>query len=347
MQAYLYHERRQHYPCDMFYFFHQVRYNINVPYFLLIIGFVLLVKGADLLVEGASSIAARLKVSNLVIGLTIVALGTSAPELFVNIVSSIRGYAGIAIGNILGSNIANICLILGICALIRPLTIQKETVWKGIPFVLLATLVLGFLANDRFIDSRNASVLSRIDGLILLSFFAVFLYYSFSIAKKTDEDDMLSLPRYGRAKSLLFIVLGLVCLSVGGKWIVEGAVHLALNFGMSESLVGLTIVAIGTALPELATSIVAVYKGNFGLAIGNIIGSNIFNVFFVLGISTLIRPIPFQAVNNTGIGMMILSGLLLFLFMFTGKRHSLNKWEGGFLLLSYAGYLFFLFFIQA
>ncbi|MDY6838423.1 MAG: calcium/sodium antiporter [Thermodesulfobacteriota bacterium] len=314
-----------------------------LPYVLLIIGFVLLIKGADFLVDGASSIARRFNVSDLVIGLTVVAFGTSTPELFVNIVASIKGNTDIAIGNVLGSNIANVFLILGVSSIIYPLTVTKGTVWKEIPLSLLAAVLLGILANDQLIDRRQFSSLTRIDGLVLLSFFIIFIYYSLSIAKRIEGmEEHVPAKQYGVLKSLLFVFAGLACLSVGGKWIVEGAVHLALTLGMSQSLVGLTVVAIGTSLPELATSAVAAHRKNVEIAVGNVVGSNIFNIFFVLGISATVKPLPFKTTSNIDVGMVIVASLLLFTYMFTGKKRQLDRWEGGIFVVLYVGYLVFL-----
>ncbi|MFC1822832.1 calcium/sodium antiporter [Thermodesulfobacteriota bacterium] len=312
-------------------------------YILFILGFVFLIKGAGFLVDGASSIARRLKVSGLVIGLTVVAFGTSTPELFVNLIASVQGNTEIAIGNVLGSNISNIFLILGISSLIYPLSVTKGTVWKEIPLSLLAAILLGILANDRWIDGTNDSALTRTDGLVFLSFFIIFLYYSFSIAKNIEGmEEHVPAKQYGMGRSLLFIVLGLVGLSLGGKWIVDGAVHMAKSFGMSESLVGLTIVAVGTSLPELATSAVAAHKKNVEIAVGNVVGSNIFNIFFVLGISSTVKPLSFQIKNNLDIGVVILANLFLFFSMFTGKKRSLDRWEGAVFVLLYAGYITYL-----
>jgi cation:H+ antiporter len=312
-------------------------------YILFILGFILLIKGADFLVDGASAIARRFNVSDLVIGLTVVAFGTSTPELFVNIVASARGNSEIAIGNVLGSNIANILLILGISAAIYPLSVSKGTVWKEIPFSLLAVIILGLMANDRGIDAADISRLTRIDGLVLLAFFSIFLYYSFGIAKAIEGlTDHVPAKAQGIAKSFLLILAGLIGLTLGAKWIVDGAVSFAKSLGMSESLVGLTIVAIGTSLPELATSAMAAYKKNVEIAVGNVVGSNIFNIFFVLGVSATIRPLPFQAGSNVDIGVVIASRLFLFLFIFTGKTRSLDRWEGILFLLLYAGYIAFL-----
>lgn len=318
-----------------------------LPYILLIIGFLLLIKGADYLVQGASSIARRWNVSDLVIGLTVVAFGTSTPELFVNIIASVQGNTDIAIGNVLGSNIANVLLILGVSSVIYPLTVTKGTVWKEIPLSLLAAFLLGFLANDALIDKRGFSALTRIDGLVLLSFFVIFMYYSFSIAKKIEGmEEHVPTKVHGLIKSLLLLMLGLTGLTLGGKWIVDGAVRLALNFGMSQALVGLTIVAVGTSLPELATSAMAAYKKNVEIAVGNVVGSNIFNIFFVLGISSTLKPLPFPTRNNLDIGVVILSSILLFAYMFTGRRRSLDRWEGGVFVVLYVGYLAFLIIVE-
>lgn len=314
-----------------------------LTFVLFVTGFILLIKGADLLVEGASSIARRLHISDLVIGLTIVAFGTSTPELFVNIAASLKGKTDIAIGNVLGSNISNIFLILGISSIIYPLTVTKGTVWKEIPFSLLSVIVMGLLANDGLIDGRPFSTLSRIDGLVFFSFFIVFVYYTFGIAQKIEGmEDHISSKHHGLLKTVLMVVVGLVGLGFGGQWIVNGAVFLATKFGMSESLVGLTIVAAGTSLPELATSAVAAYKKNVEIAVGNVVGSNIFNVLFVLGISSTIKPLPFVAASNLDIGVVIIASLLLFLTMYTGKRQSLDRWEGSLFLTLYAIYIGYL-----
>ena len=314
-----------------------------IPFLSLILGFVFLIKGADLLVKGASSIARRFKVSDLFVGLTIVAFGTSTPELFVNLIASIKGTPDIAIGNILGSNIANILLILGISALIYPLAVSKGTVWKEIPLSLLAVVLLGVIANDQAIDKTGFSILSRIDGIVLLSFFIIFLYYSFSIAGRIEGmDDHVPEKQYGIFFSILLIIFGLGGLTLGAKVIVDGAVKLAVTMGMSQSLVGLTIVAVGTSLPELDTSAVAAYKKNVEIAVGNVVGSNIFNVFFVLGISSVIRPLPFNASNNVDIGVAVLAASFLFIFMFTGGKRLLDRWEGAVFLMVYVAYLMYL-----
>lgn len=313
-----------------------------LTYALFVLGFVILIKGADMLVDGASSLARRLNVSRLVIGLTIVALGTSLPELMVNLFASVRGNTDIAIGNIIGSNIANIFLILGISAIIFPLVVERTTVWKGIPFSLLAAVMLGVLANDELIDGGIRSVLTRIDGFVLLSFFIIFLYYTVSIARAHKEKPVVTIEAQSVPLSLGFIIVGLAGLGIGGKWIVDGAIQIAQTFGASEALIGLTIIALGTSLPELATSAVAAYKKNPDIAVGNIVGSNIFNIFFILGVSAFIRPLPFRLSMNLDIGMTILASMLLFAALFIGKRQVMERWQGVFFVLLYVGYVAFL-----
>lgn len=310
---------------------------------LLIFGFIFLVKGADLLVDGASSLARKTKISELAIGLTIVAFGTSCPELTVNIISALKGQTDIAVGNIIGSNIVNILLILGISSLIYPLAVSKGTVYKEIPMSFLAVLLLGILANDVFIDRQNFSALTRIDGLVLLAFFIIFLFYTFSIVQNVEGlEDFEHSKLMSVSKSLLFIFLGLIGLTLGGKWIVDGAVFLAEKLNVSTKFVGLTIVAIGTSLPELATSVVAALKKNPDIAVGNIVGSNIFNIFFILGITAIIRPVNIPVEINFDIAVLILSSLLLFFFMFTGEKRKLDRWEGLLLIFFYLGYIFYL-----
>lgn len=310
---------------------------------LFVLGFVLLVKGADLLVDGASSVARRFNISNIVIGLTIVAFGTSMPELIVNVIASAQGNTDIAIGNVLGSNIANILLILGISAMIYPILAQRNTVIKEIPFSLLAAVVIGIMANDVLLKSGGSTQLGMADGLILLCFFIIFMYYTFSIVKTQDEltngdDGALLTP----ARSGLYILAGLVGLVVGGKWIVDGAVLMAGWIGMSEAVVGLTVVAIGTSLPELATSAVAAMKKQSDIAIGNVVGSNIFNIFWILGVSAMIKPLPFNTKSNVDIIMTIAASALLFVLMYLGKRHTIERWQGALMVMVYVSYVAYL-----
>jgi cation:H+ antiporter len=313
---------------------------------LFVVGFVILVKGADMLVSGASSLAARLGVSALVIGLTIVAFGTSAPELIVNVLASVQGNTDIAIGNILGSNIVNILLILGVCAVMYPLTVSKGTTWKEIPFALLAVVMLGCLALDQVLGGAEASMISFGDGLVLIGFFAIFLYYIFGIAHvdagQSESSEGESIPTLSLLRCFVLIGSGLVGLVIGGKWIVDGAIVFATAFGVSESLIGLTIVAVGTSLPEFATSVAAVYRRNIDIAVGNIVGSNIFNIFWILGISAVITPLPFSEQFTVDLLVTFGATLLLFLALFIGRRHTIDRWQGFLFITLYIVYIVYL-----
>jgi len=299
-----------------------------LTFVLFALGLALLVKGADLLVDGASSVAKKLHISTIVIGLTIVAFGTSMPEMVVNIFASLEGNTDIAIGNILGSNIANTLLILGISAMIYPLKSKKDTVWKEIPLSLLAAVVLWVMANDVFIDHALVSEVSRIDGMVLLTFFILFLFYTFNIAKQDTKENDERIKSFGFLVSFSYIVSGLLALVVGGKWIVDGAIKIAEILEVSESLIGLTIVAIGTSLPELATSAVAAFKKQSDIAIGNVVGSNIFNIFWILGISSTIHPLAFNTNSSMDILVTVFASLILFSVMFIGKKHTIERWQG-------------------
>ena len=313
-----------------------------LTYVLFGIGFVILIKGADLLVDGAASVAKKFNISSIVIGLTIVAFGTSAPEFVVNIFASVKGNSEIAIGNILGSNIANIFLILGVAAVIHPIVAKENTAWKEIPLSLLAAILIGVLANDVLIDGGTFSGLTRIDGIVLLSFFIIFMYYTFGISKVTGDEENIEIKLLSSGKAAIFILGGFTGLIVGGKWIVDGAVKIAELFDVSQSLIGLTVVAIGTSLPELATSAVAAYKKQADIAIGNVIGSNIFNTFWILGVSAVIRPLPFLRDSNPDILMSIFASALLFAILFIGKRHIVERWQGYLMIAIYIGYIVFL-----
>jgi cation:H+ antiporter len=312
-------------------------------YVLFAVGFLLLIKGADWLIEGAADIARKFRIPEIVIGLTVVAFGTSAPELAVNIIASINGNNGLAIGNIVGSNIANVLLILGVAGTITSLSVQKNTVWREIPFSLFAALLLGFIVNDQVSGNSQTDQISRADGLILIGMFVLFLFYTFHLGKNNLTEE---LPEADDArpmwKSVGMLIIGLAGLVIGGKWIVDGAVSLALLFGYSESFVGLTVVAIGTSLPELATAVVAVRKGNTDLAIGNVIGSNVFNIFWVLGLSATISPMDFDAGDNFSILLNIACSAVLFALLFIGKRHTLQKWQSALLLFGYVAYIVYL-----
>jgi len=307
---------------------------------LLIAGLAMVIVGANFLVDGASSVAKKFNISNLVIGLTVVAFGTSAPELTVSIYSALQGEADIALGNVIGSNIFNILGILGITALISPLKVQSSTIWKEIPLSLLAALIIAVFASDVWLNKEETSFISRTDGLALLGFMAIFLYYTFDIAKKQPDDELHNpVKQYSGLMSVLMIAGGLALLVFGGKWMVDGAVVIAEALGMSKSLIGLTIVAIGTSLPELATSVVAAYKKNSDIAVGNVVGSNIFNVFFILGTSSSIHPLSIGNITPVDLGVCIASSVVLLLLSFDTR---VTRLEGGLLLAAYIGYTAYL-----
>lgn len=304
---------------------------------LLLFGIAILIFGAELLVRGASSIARKFGISPIVIGLTIVAFGTSAPELVVNLFSAAQGTTDLAISNVIGSNLANILLILGVGSLITTLEVKKGTVYKEIPFAVLAIFLVAIVGNDAILDGAGLNVLGRGDGIAFLSFFAVFMYYTYGLSRVSGEESKVE--TFSSYVSWLMFVSGIIGLVFGGKLIVDNAVIIASLAGMTESLIGLTIVAIGTSLPELATTIVAVRKGLTDLAIGNAIGSNIFNVFWILGLTATVRPLPFDVNANIDVLFTFMATALLFLFMFIGKRHRLERWQGILFLFLYVGYL--------
>ena len=315
----------------------------------LLLGFIFLIKGADFLVDGSSSIAKKYKISNLVIGLTIVAFGTSAPELLISAIASFEGNSGISLGNIIGSNISNTLLILGVVSIISPIVIKESTVNKEIPFSFLAILALAFLVNDFLFNGAGESVLTRGDGLILLLFFAIFIYYTFGLSKTNrgllddlGKDELEEIHEHKGWISYSMIIGGLALLFLGGEWIVSSATDLAYTLGLSQSFIGLTIVALGTSLPELAASITAARRGKASMAVGNVVGSNIFNFLWVLGLSSIIRPISYSSSLN--IDILILAGvtLLLIFLIYLGKKNILTKREGIILLALYAFYITYL-----
>ena len=306
---------------------------------LFVLGLVILIFGADSLVRGASSIAKAYGLSALFIGLTVVSFGTSMPELVVNVVASFRGSSDLAIGNILGSNVSNILLILGISATIYPLSVRKGTITKAIPFSFLAVAILFILVNDALFEGTAMSILSRSDGLILLSIFVVFLYYTFGISKTTDTKKDTTIKKYKYHVATSMIVGGIVGLAVGGQMLVEGAIGIAEFFGLSEALIGLTVIAIGTSLPELATSAIAAMRRQSDIAVGNIIGSNIFNILWILGISSVIKPLTFSIQLNFDIVVVMAITILLIAMMFIGKRNILQRWQGTTLVSLYIVYI--------
>ena len=319
---------------------------------LLIGGLVLILLGANALTDGAAALAKRFGISELVIGLTIVAFGTSAPELTVSVASALNGSADMAVGNVVGSNLFNTLMIVGCTALFAPIIITRGTLLKEIPLCILASIVLYICANDRLL---NGSLLNRIDtsdGLILLCFFLIFMSYTFAIAhkpaanegeeKKKEEEESAEIHRIPLWQSALYIVGGLTALVLGGKGFVNGASGIARGLGVSEAVIGLTIVAGGTSLPELATSIVATLKKNSEIAIGNVVGSNLFNIFFVLGCTATVTPLSLQGITQVDLLMLIAAGILLWLFgVFFGKR-TITRIEGSILALAYVAYTAYL-----
>ncbi|PZX53307.1 calcium/sodium antiporter [Algoriphagus chordae] len=311
-----------------------------LPIILLVLGLLMLVKGADWLVDGASVLAKKHNISDLAIGLTIVAFGTSAPELVVNSVASMGGYPDIVFGNVIGSNNFNLYIILGIAGLIMPLSVQSSSVWKEIPLSFLAVIILLLLTNNFFLQESTG--LSAMDGAILLMFFGAFLFYVFTQLKSEPDNNDIILKKYSTPKIWGLILTGLAGLVFGGKLVVDTAVTMAQTLGISEKIIGLTIVAAGTSLPELATSVVASIKKNNDIAIGNIIGSNIFNIFLILGLSSLINPLEYTVTFNTDLYILGAGTIFLFIAMFTGVRKKLDRWEAALLLVFYLGYTAYL-----
>jgi len=319
---------------------------------LFIVGLVILIKAANLLVDGASSLALKFNISPLVIGLTVVAFGTSAPELVVSVTSAASGNTGIAFGNIVGSNIANILLILGISALVTPLSVTRNTIWKDIPMSFLGAVVLVILGFQNMIDTHRfqsflvnqesiVGSLTFSNGLVLLLFFIIFIYYTFGIAKVT-ENEKSTVTQSPLSKSILLILAGLIGLVFGSKLLVDNAVILAKIIGVSDQFIGLTLVAVGTSVPELVTSIVAAKKKKVELAVGNVIGSNIFNIFLILGVTALISDIPINGQSLIDILVLFVATLILFVSFFIMHRRVIGKIEGCFMLLTYFAYIGFL-----
>ena len=310
---------------------------------LLIGGLALILIGANCLTDGASTVAKKWGVSDLVIGLTIVAFGTSAPELVISTLSAIDGSAELAIGNVVGSNIFNILAIIGCVALVMPIKVEKSIMSNEIPLVILSAIAILFCANDILLSGSSTDLLSRGDGLILLLFFAIFMRYTFSIAKNgNSEDSTEEVKTMSGIKATLFILGGLAGLIFGGQFFVDGASGIASSMGVSESVIGLTIVAAGTSLPELATSVVAALKKNSGMAIGNVIGSNIFNSFFVLGCASTITPLSMGGINNIDLLTMVGASVLFFIFGWLYKQRTITRIEGAAMVACYIAYTTFL-----
>lgn len=309
--------------------------------FFLILGLALILFGANILTDGSSALARRWGVSDLVIGLTVVAFGTSAPELVISIMSAVKGNAGLAIGNVVGSNIFNVLVIIGITAMVRPITITRSIMTNEIPLVVLSALVLLTMGNAAALDSLP-NIITRVDGIILLLFFAIFMRYTFSQATSGSDPDAdpdaaaTPMPLW---KSLLWIAGGLAGLIYGGDCFVRGASGIASGLGVSDAVIGLTVVAAGTSLPELATSVTAAIKGKPGIAVGNVIGSNIFNIFLVLGAAATITPLPMGSIGNLDLLTLTAACLLFWLFGWIIRHRTITRPEGAILTAGYITYV--------
>lgn len=306
---------------------------------LVIIGLVCLIFGANWLVDGASALAKKHNVSDLVIGLTIVAFGTSAPELVVSAIASFNGLSDIVLGNVIGSNNFNLFIILGLAGLIHPISVQTSTAWREIPISLLVAVVLFVLASNFFVDSN--SEISRLDGMVLLLLFSGFLYYVFK-QLRTERAEVILYKHKSNTKIWVLILFGFAGLIIGGKLVVDNSIEIATSFGISQKVIGLTIIAAGTSLPELVTTIVAAIKKNSDIAIGSVIGSNIFNILFILSISTLIQPIEYNPGFNQDFYILFGGTIFLIIAMLTGKKYRLDRWEAFILLSFYLIYTIYL-----
>lgn len=295
----------------------------------IVLGVWCVLKGADYLTEGAAAVARRMHIPEMIIGLTIVAAGTSAPELFVSVVSALKGTSDLAVGNVVGSNIMNTMLIVGVAAMVAPMTISKTTVKKDLPFTVGASMLLLFLAFDHF--------LGHVGGFLLLAAFALFMAYSIYRASGSEEQEDAPKEQLSAFKNTCYVLGGLLLLIVGSNVFVDHASNLALQMGVSEGVVGLTVVAGGTSLPELATTVVAARKGQSALAIGNVIGSNVFNILLILGLTATIHPLQIEGITTIDMAVMLLSVTFVWLFAFT--RFKVERWEGFVLLLGYLAYL--------
>jgi cation:H+ antiporter len=308
----------------------------------LTLGFAITIMGADFLVKGASSLARRYNVPELVIGLTIVAIGTSTPEMVVNLIASVKGYNDVVLGNIIGSNNYNLFIILGLSALLYPVTIKRSMILKEIPYTLVAAFAVLLLANDVLLFHKKSNMLSRVDGLILLVFFVFFMFYIFRHLQDGAANNAEPTVSYAMPKTLLLLGGGLAGLIIGGKLAVDNAIKLAQMMGVSERIIGLTIVAAGSSLPELATSVMAAYRKKSDIAVGNVVGSSILNIFLILALSLIISPAQYQDNFNIDLTLLIIGTILLLLFTYTGKKARIDRLEGLLLLVIYIGYTIFL-----
>lgn len=314
--------------------------------FLIVLGFVLLIKGADFLVEGSSSIAKKFHIPEIIIGLTIVSIGTSMPELFVSTTSSIDGYSDMSIGNIIGSNLCNLLLILGLSAMIRPIKFQRETRLIEMPMCLIITIIFMVFCN-------TSGTIQKSEAIILIVLFVMFIIYTIIMGKKGEEFDkdnaiveiQTENKQLSMMKSIIFIILGIIGLKIGGDLTVENSLVIARGFNVSEKIIGLTILAIGTSLPELVTSATAAMKGNSDIAIGNIIGSNIFNILLIIGVSALISPLTYNFTYNIQMTILIIAMLVLALFPVIPPKNEMSRFNGAVYLILYVIYMIILFIV--
>ncbi len=306
---------------------------------LIIAGIYLLVSGSRFLIRGTTFIAKRFGISMLVIGLTVVALGTSAPELFVSILATARGATEIPLGIVLGSNLANILLVLGVVAMVHPVELKSRTIRKEIPLSLFAVVLVFVLGNDMFLNQSAHNMLSRTDGIVLFVFFLVFLFFTFYARRDRSISKHVEVEHAKLSHPALFAIGSLCALLIGGTLVVEGATHVAELLHVSQNLIALTIVAVGTSLPEFVSSVVAVRKGHTDLAIGNIIGSNILNIFFILSVSAMMHPLPMTSANMIDLIIVAMVTLILFVKLFVGRKHVIERWNGAVLVLLYVGFI--------
>lgn len=302
---------------------------------ILVIGFIVLIKGADIFVEGSSSVATNFKISKIVIGLTIVAFGTSAPEFAVSIKSLLSGSGDIVLGNVVGSNILNVLLIIGVSSMFHPLSVKDNTVKKELPITILFTTLLFVLLTDHLYDRTIENAFTRSDGIILLLFFSIFIYYLITIVKNKKEKEEIT--KMSLTKSIIYTVIGIICIILGSNFVVDSASNIAASLGVSERMIGLTIIALGTSLPELVTSVMATKKGEYDIAIGNVVGSNIFNIGVVIGLPVAI----FGGIGNLTINyidLIMMMGASVLLFMFSFKDYKITRKEGFIFLLLFILY---------
>ena len=315
---------------------------MGVNILLILVGFVLLIKGADILVDGSSAIAKKLRISEIVIGLTIVSIGTSMPELFVSTSSALQGSSDISIGNVIGSNICNLLLILGLSSIIHPVKFQKQTKLIENPMLIILTIIFLIMCNI------NQDI-SRIEGIILLIIFVAFLIYTVIMGKKSQDEEIIKISledskKISILKNVCFIILGIIGLKIGGDLVVDNAKLIAQALNISEKIIGLTIVAIGTSLPELVTSVTAAIKGDSDIAIGNIVGSNIFNLLFIIGLSAVITPITYNISYNFDIIILFIAMILMLIFPFIKPKDEMSRGNGFIYTMLYIIYLLILIF---